>query len=257
MIKVDDGDEQSFAGDESSEVLYQNTGLSRYFVRNFSVNILNYNSYADIEKEDQVEMDRDKGILRRQRVYRRLLMSPVVYNEGPEDSDYGYIKNFRNVIENDFEKFLELPVHVHKNGAMLVLPESHIFKDTFPDSRTLSEIVLQMNLMIQEAFRAGELHPEKDDTMTVSRTGFESMIKRLKEENDIGWSKEYREMSFERLTEDILAYMNSFQMIELMNRGREIRILPLAGKLAGKYPWEFTELTQGQKEMAAAHEQQQ
>jgi uncharacterized protein (TIGR02678 family) len=254
MIKVDDGDEQSFAGDDSSEVLYENTGLSRYFVRNFSVNILNYTSYEDMEKEDLVEIDRDRGILRRQRVYRRLLMSPVVYNEGPEDSDYAYIKNFRSIIENDFEKYLELPVHIHKNGTLLLLPESHTFKDTFPESRTISEIVLQMNFMILEDIRTGALRPEKDDTMTISRAAFESMMKRLKEENAMGWSKEYREISFERLAEDILEYMNSFHMIEVINRGREIRIMPLVGKLAGKYPEDFIQIAQVQKEVAAASE---
>lgn len=81
MIKVDDGDEQHFANDEKSEVLYESTGLSRYFVRNFTTNILNCSSYNDIEEKDIVEIDKDKGIVRRHRVYRRLVMSPTNLNE--------------------------------------------------------------------------------------------------------------------------------------------------------------------------------
>ena len=98
MIKVDDGDEQNFANSIDTEVLYESTGFSRYFVRNFTTNILNYNSYKDIENEEWGEADTDKGIIRRQRVYRRLIMCPVVYNEGSEDVDYDYIKKQRSMI---------------------------------------------------------------------------------------------------------------------------------------------------------------
>lgn len=241
IIRVDDGDEGGFMNDETSDVLYESTGISRYFVRNFSLNILDYKSYKDLEKEELVEIDRDRGFLRRQRVYRRLLMSPVVYNEGPEDPDYAYIKNFRSVLENDFEKYLELPLHIHRNGAMVVLPEGHSFKDTFPGSRAISEIVLQMNHIIRECIEKGELALEKDDTVNLSGTAFEGIVLRLKNQNSMGWSKEYREMPFEKLLLEIMEYMESFNMIERMEEGREIKILPLTGKITGVYPKDFLE----------------
>ncbi|MFT9496799.1 TIGR02678 family protein [Anaerosolibacter sp.] len=250
LIQVDDGNEQSFAHDESSEVLYESTGLSRYFVRNFHVNILGYTSYKDIENEELMDIDRDRGLLRRQRVYRRLLMSPVVYHEGPEDTDYAYIKNFRSVIENDFERYLGLPLHVHRNGALLMLPESHTFKGVFPDNKAISEIVLQMNYMIQEDIKAGVFNIEKDDTLVISGVAFEVMVKRLKNENAMGWSKEYREMPLDRLVSGILEYMKGFHMIEIINRKKEIRVMPLVGKIGGRYPEDFIEKSQWQQEVA-------
>lgn len=250
LLKVNDGDEQSFASDESSEVLYESTGHSRYFVRNFSVNILGYTSFRDMEKEEQVEIDRERGLLRRQRVYRRLLMSPVVYNEGPEDSDYAYIKNFRSIIENDFEKYLALPLHIHRNGACLVLPENHPFKDVFPENKSISDIVLQMNHLIRDSILKETIKLERDDSATISTVAFEFMVKKVRLENNMGWSKEYREMFIERLVEDILRYMEGFHMVEALNNGKEIRIMPLAGKIVGSYPEDFTEKRESLQEVA-------
>lgn len=239
FIKINDGDEQSFASNEKEEVLYESTGISRYFVRNFTSSILDYSSYRDMENENLDDIHMDRGILRRQRVYRRLLMSPIIYSDGHDDSDYNYIKNFRNVIENDFEKYLELPVHIHRNGACIMLPESHTFKDVFPSNKTISEIVLQMNLLIRKNVEDITIILEKNDISTISTVAFEGMVKKLKEENSIGWSKEYREMSIDRLISDILKYMEEFNMLQIINKGREIKLLPLVGKIVGSYSQGF------------------
>lgn len=241
LIKVNDGDEQGFANDESTEILYESNGSSRYFVRNFTSNILEYSSYKDLENTDLEEIDLDRGVFRRHRVYRRLLMSPVVYNEGSDDWDYAYIKNFRNVIENDFEKHLGLPLHVHRNGAMIVLPESHSFRDVFPGSKTISDIVLQMNMLIRESIEKLDIVLDKNDIAIISKVFFEQLTIKLKEENSLGWSKEYREMTIDKLALDILSYMEDFNMAEIINEAREIKILPLAGKIVGSYSKDFKE----------------
>ena len=42
ILEMNDGDEEGFVKDESREVLYENTGVSRYFMRNFTQDIMNY-----------------------------------------------------------------------------------------------------------------------------------------------------------------------------------------------------------------------
>ncbi|HBM75287.1 MAG TPA: TIGR02678 family protein [Clostridiaceae bacterium] len=247
IIKVDDGDEQGFAADYNFEVLYESTGLSRYFVRNFSLNILNYKNYKDIENDELIEVNKDRGIVRRQRVYRRLIMSPVVYNEGSDDPDYAYIKNKRSLLENDIETYIGANFHVHKNGAMVVLPEDHSFKECFPDTKAISDIVLQMNYMIVESIRNGELRPDTDDTITISKAAFDSMVGRLRSENMRGWSKEYREIKAENLITEVIDYMAGFNMLQVIGGGREIKIMPLCGKIAGRYNTDF----QTEREAAA------
>lgn len=241
MIKVDDGDEQDFANSMDTEVLYESTGFSRYFVRNFTSSILNYSSYKDIENEEWGEIDTDRGIIRRQRVYRRLVMGPIVYNEGSEDVDYDYIKKQRSMISNDLEVFLDYDLHVHRNGALVVLNRDKNMKDTFPGGKAISDVVLLFNSLIREKVNIEELKLRTDDSVIISRVHFANMVEELKLKFSSGWSKEYREKTLKALIEDIVQYMKDFNMLRALKDGKEVEILPLAGKVIGSYPQDFKE----------------
>ena len=229
IIKTNDGDEGGFMDSSETEVLYESTGLSRYFVRNFTGNILNYTSYQDMENGEWIDVDRDRGKVRRNRVYRRLVMSPAVYSEGPEDADFLYIKNQRGMLQKDMEDYLDSQLHVHKNGAFLILDPSKNFKEVFPARKNISDIVLQMNAYIVSDLGSGELTRREDETILVSRVRFENIIEQVRE-------KEYREMSLPKLCQEVIEYMKGFHMIEVMAAEKEIKIMPLVGKIIGNYP---------------------
>lgn len=239
MIKVDDGEEQKFTNNMETEVLYESTGLSRYFVRNFPMNILDYDNYRDIEKQEWTDIDMDRGFIRRQRVYRRLVMGPVVYNEGMEDVDYNYIKNYRSMISNDLEKYLDYDIHVHRNGAMVVLNPEKNLKDMFPGNKAISDVVLLFNRLIVDEINKNKIVLKADDTATISRAYFESLVEKLKLNFRMGWSKEYREMGQSALSVEIMCYMHNFNMINITKDKKEIKILPLCGKIVGAYPDSF------------------
>ncbi|MHC6180983.1 TIGR02678 family protein [Clostridium sp. JNZ X4-2] len=239
MIRVDDGEEQKFTSNMEAEVLYESTGLSRYFVRNFPMNILKYDNYRDIEKEEWTDIGTDKGFIRRQRVYRRLVMGPVVYNEGAEDVDYNYIKNYRSMLSNDLEKYLDYDIHVHRNGAMVVLNPEKNLKDTFPGNKAISDVVLFFNRLIVDEINKNRITLKTDDTAVISRAYFESLVEKLKLNFGMGWSKEYREIRQSELSEEIIHYMHDFNMIDVMEEEKEIKILPLCGKIVGAYPESF------------------
>lgn len=241
MIRVDDGEEHQFTNNVDTEVLYESTGLSRYFVRNFPMNILEYENYRDIEKEEWTDIESDKGFIRRQRVYRRLVMGPVVYSGGTEDVDYNYIKNYRSMISNDLEKYLDYDIHVHRNGAMIVINQEKNLKDTFPGNRAISDVVLFFNRVIVDEINERKIELRADDTAVISRAYFDSMVERLKQNFGMGWSKEYREMKLDNLSIEIMNYMKDFNMIDVLEDEKEIRILPLCGKIVGSYPDRFTE----------------
>lgn len=239
LLRVDDGDDGRFMDAADAEVLYDSTGLSRYFVRNFNSNIMNYTGRKDMEAGEWYEADRDRGRVRRNRVYRRLALSPAVYNEGADDADYAYIKNFRNLIQKDFEEMLGAALHVHKNGSFLIPDPSAVNKDVFPGSNTLSDIVLQINTEIVGMAGTGELQRREDDLIVVSRPEFIGLIEKCRGMHMHGWSKEYREMGMESLCHSVMEFMEDFSMIEEANGGREIHILPLCGKITGRYPDNF------------------
>lgn len=240
MIKVNDGDEQSFANAQETEVLYENTGLSMYFMRNFAGNMMAYNSIEDFEHDEWIDVDKDRGRIRRNRVYRRIVMSPAIYHEGVEDPDYLYIKNYRSMIQSDMEKYLQSAFHVHKNGAFLVLNEEKRFRKTFPENKTISDIVLQFNKLIVEKIKEKALDVAPNDTIVLSRQAFEVIVNELRESCLAGWSKEYREMKLDKLYQEIIDYMKYFSMIQVDMISREVRIMPLVGKVTGRYPDDFS-----------------
>ncbi|TCO77392.1 TIGR02678 family protein [Marinisporobacter balticus] len=237
IILINDGEEDEFTRDTATEVLYESTGLSKYMVRNFGVDIMKCRTYRDLEEDHGEFVDRERGFSRKNRVYRRLLLSPVVYNEGADDEDYGYIKNYRNIIEEDFRKYLNWPLHVHRNGALAVLGEGDRFKRVFPSSLGISDVVLHLNNKIFEGVKDGIIPKKINDVIAMTQDEFKEMTKDLKEEMGQGWSKEYRECSLDRLNHDILAYMKKFCMVTTIDDF--IHIYPLVGKVIGDYPSDY------------------
>jgi uncharacterized protein (TIGR02678 family) len=239
LIKVDDGNDRDFTTSVDTEVLYGSTGISRYLVRYFSRNILAYHSWTDLENDEWLELNRDRGTVRRHRVYRRVFLSPALYSKGIDDPDFFYVKNFRSIIGKDVEEYLDSQFHVHKTSAFLVLNDDKQFKSTFPDQKTISGIALQVNTAIRHLIAAGQIQVREDDTILLSRIRLEQIIDQCRTEYAGGWSKEFREMPVTRLYDEVLAYLAGFSMIEPGSDRQEIRLLPLVGKVTGGYPEGF------------------
>ncbi len=238
LIIVNDGDNTGFIEGLSTEVLYESTGLSKYFVRNFTGNLLNYHSVEDLETGEWLSVEQDRGVIRKNRVYRRLVMGPAVYSSGNDDPDYLYIKNFRSVISNDIERAIEGRFHIHKNGAFVLINSDKSFKGSFPNSKAICDIILQINDSIVTRVRESNLQRQIDDVIVMSIAGFENIIESCRDKYISGWSKEYREMSFSKLCEEIISFMKDFSMIQVHNES-EVRIMPIVGKIIGKFPENF------------------
>ena len=54
--------------------------------------IMGYHSPEDFEKEEWIDVNEDRGIVRRQRVYRRLLMSMGMYKDSDSEEDFAYVR---------------------------------------------------------------------------------------------------------------------------------------------------------------------
>lgn len=242
MILVTDGDENIFSQSEASQaILYENTGVSRYFMRRFNFELATVQSVRDLEEEEWKAQERDRGVVRRHRVYRKLILSPVVYQEGPEDADYLYIKNQRGLIENDIEKFLDMDFHLHMNGAFLSAREGVILHDRFPDRSNITEIVLQLcGLIREEAFRQ-DWKREASDRILLSGNTWYRLIEELRRQYHHGWSKKYRQLYTTRqLLEEINRVMTDYGMIEIQRKSGEVAVLPMAGRMLGRYPADYS-----------------
>lgn len=239
FIVMDDGDEGKFAENIESDVLYEVTGASKYFMRNFSSNITDCNLYTDIYEKEQLGLEQDKGKERRQRIYRRLFTENVVYKEEKDDQDYNYIKNYRNIIQQDVDKMLDSTLEVHKNGAYILLNENKNFKYTFPSNRAISDVVSFINASIVQKANEGSFKINMDDTIPISEIEMTKLVREVKEAYSKGFSKEFRELEEEKLFIEIVEYMKQFDMIRHNEETREYTIMPICFKIIGKYPTDF------------------
>lgn len=237
LIRRNDGDEEDFSKSEDGEVLYETTGISRYMVRKFTKDIYNSENYEDLLNDAWEGVSSDKGIIRKNRVYRRLLLSPVVYNDKNEDSDYEYIKNYRNYIKNTFEKYLDWNIHVHRNGTLVVLNNQNGVKDTFPNTKGESAVILFLSKRIRKLIDEKVLELKENDTIEIYESEFKEILLSVREQDGHGFTKTLRECSEEFFINNIRNYMSEFSMLKVNDN--KIIIMPLLGKIVGNYPKDY------------------
>ena len=237
IIKKNDGSEEEFSKSETGDVLYESTGLSRYIVRRFSKNIEDSESYEDLLSDEFSGISKDLGTVRKNRVFRRLLLSPVVYNDENDNGDYDYIKSKRSFIRNTFEENLGWDIHIHKNGALAALENSNEVKDIFPNKKGESAVVLFINKEIRRNINSGNFKKEDNDTVVMSNLEFDGFIIEVRKTHGHGFTKTLRDVSDQVFINLIRNFMKDFSMIR---EEKDFTILmPIIGKVLGEYPEDY------------------
>ena len=237
ILEINDGSEEDFQKDGISEVLYENTGVSRNFVKNFTRDISNFKGMADFYDGDFIDTNEDRGIVRRQRVYRKLLLSAGLYRNESTEEDFNYIRNFRGIIANDFESLFDCNLHIHKSSAYLVINEGSRLGRAFPEESTLSDIVLLVNDLILSRIDENKLTPAVDESIILSLENFNELIEETKRLYGNGFAKTYRDMTTKEICSVVTEYMMELGFIEYL--GNDVKINPIVGKVAGRYPKDF------------------
>lgn len=237
MLRVYEGRSEAFGAEAGQEVLYENTGYSKYFATSFATDISGYSSWEDFEKTDFEEFEENRGTLRVNRVYRQLAVCPSMYWEGNEDADGAYLKNQRQWVAKYMGENLGGNLDVYKNTACFTLDSGDCFGAVHPKDAMLPEIVLLLCAEIRKDISEGKLSPGENGCIGTDTVSMEEKILSCRREWKDGWSKEYREMEEERLVEAVLEYMESWLMIR--RDGEKITVFPSAARTAGVYPEDF------------------
>lgn len=219
------------------EILYENTGLSRYMAVNFAYSIDNFQSWEDFEKQQNEESEADRGHYRINRVYRQMAAAPALYWSQSDDPDSIYLKNQRQWIQKNFSEYLGGQLHIHKNAAFLVMDEEESFGERHPREAMLPELVLLFCGRIREKADEGVWIKRQDECIIASKKEFQEELYDCRGRYSPAWSKEYREMEDDKLLTAVISYMKSWMMID--ESDGEIVIYPAAGKMIGNYPVEF------------------
>ena len=207
ILEIDDGSEDSFMKSDEGEVLYQNTGASRYFMKNFSRDISDYHSQEDFLKEEWIGMNEDR------------------------------VRHYRGMIEEELNRFFDCELQVHKTSAFLIMGEDSNLGRSFPEENTLSDIVLLWCNLFRQKIADGSIEVPAGEDIVISRQQFLMISEECKRQYGSGWIKTYREMTMGEFCKKLKEYMILMEMI--MEKYDQIIVYPIVGKVAGCYPKDF------------------
>lgn len=236
MLRVFDGNSEAFGTEASQEVLYENTGYSKYFATSFPVDISGFRSWEDFETVGFEEISSDRGNLRINRVYRQLAVCPVLLWEETNDPDALYLKNQRTWISRYMQEQLGGRLDIHKNAAFWML-EDDSYGKIHPRDAMLPELVLLVCTKIQEQLATGVLQKQENERILIGEQAFNELVLACREQWQSAWSKEYREMEPDRMVKNVTEYMIQWMLLARSGEGYEI--LPSVGKLAAQYPADY------------------
>lgn len=236
LLILNDGDETQFTKDITTEVLYENTGISRYFMRNFPKNIMEYNTHVDFKQSDWIDIDEDRGIARRHRVYRQLLLSTGMV-ESKSFEDFLYLKNYRNQIQSDFQSYFASDLHVHKSSAYLILDQDCRMGKTFPENNAYTDLVLILSQDLRNKLKHNQVEISADDKINLTKEELTSTIIKIVKRNLRMLPKTIQGLGEESIALNTINYMNKIGFLEMVNEC--VEIYPVIGKCVGAYEQEL------------------
>ena len=240
ILRITDGNDEAFMDDMAGEVLYENTGASRYFMRNFTHDIMTYTKPEDFGKSDWLEMDEDRGFARRHRVYRQLLFEPAMYRVNCSEEDFEYLKYYGGRLREDLEKNFDCQIHIHKGSAFFLNGEECRMGEIFPGNNVLSDILLLSLAEIQQHIQKEVWTRQTNETYVVSEVEFEKILSEVKQKYRSGFTKNYREMPQGEFVKIVEETMERWMFIQKRPLEHQVLILPACGKLKGRYLQNFT-----------------
>ncbi|QQK76889.1 TIGR02678 family protein [Salicibibacter cibarius] len=234
IIKTVDGDVDQFAYNEDEDVLYEVTVYARYFMRTYSDDLVRFQSIDDLLES---EWERHAEDERRKRVYRKLMLSPVVYRESESDFDFAYLRKYRNRLRDDFEAHTPFSLELYKNAAMLVMHERKQRYTLFPDQKGIMDVLLHMASEIRTELDRYEVTELGDIRLPLPEV--EQLAEKLQTKVGHGWSKHYREATSRAITQDIIDTLESWEMAYLEHEAGILVLQSGFGRMYGVYPRDY------------------
>ncbi len=126
-------------------------------------------------------MEEDRGIVRRQRIYRKLLLSCGVYpdTQKEKDEDFAYIRNYRGHIARDLEQLFPCELQVYSSAAFLVLDREHTIGNVFPQNHALHDLILLVHAALRKRVQANTLTLSANEVIEMEIDACERMVQKV------------------------------------------------------------------------------
>ena len=228
-----------FTEDAKAEALYETTGLSNYYVREFKNNIMEYQTITDYVNDEFTNQNENIGDVRRYKVYRHLIYSLVSYTDDLTEFEIDYLRKFRSSINNELSKYTLSELELTKNMAVLMYDTETREKFDFPNTKAIADIVLLVNNNILNKIDNNELILDTDETITISKEQLHRIIKDTKDEYIAFFSKNYKVMTLDIFIKEVISYLKEYDFIR--ESKDSYKIYPMISKLIGYIPKDTTE----------------
>ncbi|MFQ6791861.1 TIGR02678 family protein [Thomasclavelia sp.] len=229
-----DGDMENFMQNENTEVLFENTGLSRYFMRNFAYDIFSNKTPQDFMKEEWVGLEQDRGIVRKQRIYRRLMLSCGIYKEDDNNDDFSYIRHYYHSIQNDFQAICPCELQIYKSSAYLIFDDEVRIGKMFPKNNAMDEMVVIIMGYLRKRIKNADLKRDKDEMVLIPISRLKNTIERMIKENEDFLPATYRNKNRKIFIDEIYNYLLQLGFVQKENDDNLV-IYPIIGKIDGTY----------------------
>ncbi len=233
IIKVVE-EKLSFTENANAEALYETTGLSNYYVREFKGNILEYTSLNDFVNDEFLSQNENIMDTKKYKIYRHLLYSLVTYSEELNEQELEYLRKYRAQISNELSKYTEGELELTKNMALLLYPDEGKAKFDFPNNKVISDIVLMVNNSILDYINNGKMTLNSNETFFITKEELFQIIDDVRNGNLEYFSKNYKEMPKESFFSEIINYMKEYDFIKSEDLG--YKVYPMVSKFIGYIP---------------------
>lgn len=234
ILRSCEGESNGFAAHQEQEVLYENTGLCRYFSVNFHRDISGYTSVSDFETPPEDGPDLERGAFRTYRVYRQLALAPAVHWDDPADPVYAYIKNQRGPIQHNLDETIGGKLQIYHNGAFFLPEEGVACGSCFPRDQMLSDILLLLFERLSEKAACGGFSRDPDDRLHLTKQDLAAELDVLRQEYQPQWGKTAAEKELCALTQDVLEEMCYWGFAFVT--GEIVTLNPVFSLWQGSYP---------------------
>ena len=221
----------NFSENRNAEGLYESTGISNFFIREFKGDISKYTSLDDYVNDEFISQDTNTGDIRRFKVYRHLLYSLCAYEEDLTTSEMDYLKKFRGSIKSEISKYTLSSLELTKHMALLLYDDDTKERYDFPNAKTISDFVLMVNSYVLNEVEKGLLKLEEDETILVSKEELSRIIKEVRNSNLNYLSKAHRDMVINSFVDEVITFMIYYDFIRKYDS--MYKIYPMVSKLTG------------------------
>lgn len=224
-IIVKDESGNDFSNDENANALYISTGISNYVMRVFNNEIFEYTKETDFIKDEWMYQEEEKGDIRKYKIYRNLLFTPVVFSKNISESEIDYLKKLRGHMKDELSNTLGLELEVTRNMALVFDYESNISKDNFPNNKRISMVVLMVNSTLLEMIKNKKIMLDEFEIGNISYNDLYDVIIDIKLNKVSYLSSGLKMLSDENFFLEVTNYMEEYSFIRKLSSG-DYEILP-------------------------------